>query len=422
MKPKCNPRITTACDVQVLKEAEKPACEPFSFCLPFGGHVTWNGECISYKPGTPPPDGTYSRIIIADGCIVGAEPYEAPIYNSEPCAPIPNPCDCQDGSGSLPDPSVQTGNLFTYDAAGRPLVKVTIHPGDGISVQGDGSTANPFIISAKLDSGIGIQHFKSGNDAITLTGDGSQESPYTITHKLGIEQTVQGMKFDEYGHLVEYNEPSTTGKVNGVVGSDGVDVTPELSTGIYTVKLSDPVESLAGEYRFGAFNVTVDKKNRLQKITRELTAPSGTYTFGDYNVTVNDYGDVTAVSAIPPVDTAGMVLVSATKYFPKSGTGDMTRAMSISTLSDSQLRIVYRSLKCPAELQLNIDGVLQTGHPFSNAATSTAATTTAFNGTWEFLTTSVLAAGSHDLQFVTTDEEGFADPALIDVWLTTVVV
>ncbi len=421
MKPKCNPRITTACDVQVLKEAEKPTCEPFSFCLPFGGHVTWNGECISYKPGTPPPDGTYSRIIIADGCIVGAEPYEAPIYNSEPCAPIPNPCDCQDGSGSLPDPSVQTGNLFTYDAAGRPLVKVTIHPGDGISVQGDGSTANPFIISAKLDSGTGLQHFKSGNDAIVLSGDGSQESPYTITHKLGTEQTVQGMKFDEYGHLVEYNEPSTTGKVNGVVGADGVDVTPELSTGIYTVKLSDPAVKAEGEYPLGAFTVKVDNKNRIQQIERTLTALAGEYAFGNYTVKVDEYGNVTDVTLI---ETSGTVAVSATKYFPKSNLGETTRTMSITTLSDSQLRITYRSQKCPEELQLTIDGIQQQGfsYPYETSTTSVPSATTGFNGTWEFYTTAILKAGSHDLIFTSLADDGFADPALVDVWLTTVVV
>ena len=97
--------------------------------------------------------------------------------------------------------------------------------------------------------------------------------------------------------------------------------------------------------------------------------------------------------------------------------------MTITTLAASQLRITYRSKKCPKELQLSIDGVPQTGQEYpSETEDAVPSATTTFNGTWEFYTTAVLEAGSHTLQFIVTDENGFADPALVDVWLTTVVV
>ena len=135
MADNCISRMLASCGATTLKEPEATKCENFSFCLPFGGHVEYDGTCIQYTPGTPPADGVYSKIYIANGCIVGAEKYDPPIFSGSPCAPVPNPCDCDgSGGGSLPDPSTQSGNLFQYDAAGRPLVKVTINGGDGISV------------------------------------------------------------------------------------------------------------------------------------------------------------------------------------------------------------------------------------------------------------------------------------------------
>ena len=404
MADKCVPRMVTRCDSVMVKEAEKAQCEAFSFCLPFGAHVDYDGTCMHFTPGTPPEDGVYSKIVIADGCIVAAEKYEPPIYSGSPCAPVPNPCDCDgSGSGAMPDPSTQSGNLFQYDAAGRPLVKVTVNAGDGISITGNGTTASPLVISAKADSSIGIQYFKSGNDALTLSGSGTRDNPYTYTHKTGYQGSVSGMTFDAYGHLTGYEAPSTSGTINGVVGNDGIQVSTDASSGVATVTLADPAVPLKGDYQLGAYRVTLDDKNRIASMTRLITFPSGEYVFGNYRVAVDEYGLITGVESI---QTAGIVNTSASKKFTQN-TGDMSRIMSFITGVASAFRISYKSATIPADIQVYVDDIVYDGNLIGNS--------------YEVLTNSTLSAGEHVVSVQTASETGFSGIGYLDVTLAVTV-
>lgn len=404
MADQCNPRMVSNCGTMVLKEAEQTKCQPFSFCLPFGGKVEYDGTCMQYAPGTPPEDGVYSKIYIANGCIVGADKYDPPIYTSSPCAPVPNPCDCEGGgSGALPDPSTQSGNLFQYDASGRPLVKVTINGGNGISVSGSGSSTDPFMLSATPDSSIGIQYFKSGNDALTLTGSGTSGDPYTYTHRSGYQGNVNGMTFDTYGHLTGYTAPSTAGTINGVVGSDGIDVSTDISSGVATVSLAAPVPALNGDYTFGAYKITLNDKNIPSYLERIVNLSAGEYVFGNYNVTVNEYGSITDIESI---QTAGIVTTSASKKFTQN-TGDMSRSMVFTTGSASAFRISYKSLTIPADIQVYVDDIVYDGTLVGNS--------------YEVLTNSTLGAGQHTVSVQTATETGFTGVGFLDVTLTVTV-
>lgn len=401
----CVPRMVSNCDTVTIKEASQSACEPCSFCLPFGAQVNYDGTCMHYTPGTPPADGAYSVIYIANGCIVGAEKYDPPQYTGSPCAPVPNPCDCAGGSGStsLPDPSTQTGNLFQYDAAGRPLVKVTINGGSGISVTGSGTTTDPFILTAKPDSSIGLQYFKSGNDALTLTGSGSQSDPYTYTHKTAYQGNVMGMTFDEYGHLTGYTAPSTSGTVNGVVGDDGIDASTDMSSGVVTLNYKAPASVVTGTFRFGAYDVEFDKKSRTIGAERKITFPANTYTLGNYRVTVNEFGSLTGIESI---QTAGIVTTSASKKFTQN-TGEMNRIMTFVTSTDSSFRISYRSTNIPADIQVYVDDIVYDGNLIGTS--------------YEVLTNSTLAAGSHTVSVQTENETGFSGIGYLDVTMTVTV-
>ena len=404
MADNCISRMLASCGATTLKEPEATKCENFSFCLPFGGHVEYDGTCIRYTPGTPPADGVYSKIYIANVCIVGAEKYDPPIFSGSPCAPVPNPCDCDgSGSGSLPDPSTQSGNLFQYDAAGRPLVKVTINGGDGISVSGSGSSTDPFVISATPDSSIGIQHFKSGNDAIILTGSGTSGDPYTYTHRSGYQGNVNGMTFDTYGQLTGYTAPSTTGAINGIVGADGIYVSTDMSSGVATVSLATPSPTIKGNYTFGAYKLTLNDKNIPSFIERVVNLRAGQYIFGNYNVTVNEYGSITNIESI---QTAGIVTTSASKKFTQN-TGDMSRSMVFTTGSASAFRISYKSLTIPADIQVYVDDIVYDGTLVGNS--------------YEVLTNSTLGTGQHTVSVQTATETGFTGVGFLDVTLTVTV-
>jgi hypothetical protein len=410
MGGKCVPRVVAQCNTTSLQEAQSTEKSEVSLCLPFGGHITISGDVASYTPGTPPSDGVYSKIVIADGCIVGAEKYDPPVYTSTPCAPVPNSCSSASNT-SLPDPSQQSGNLFQYDASGAPLVKVTISGGSGIIVSGDGTAANPFIIDASPDSSIGIQYFRSGNDAIVLTGSGTSDDPYTYTHKNGLQQTVNGMSFDAYGHLTGYTAPSTSGTVNGVIGDDGIYVETNLTSGIATVTLADPVKPLEGDYLLGAFNIHLDEKNRIDSIRRDVTFLPGKYVLGNYEVSVNEYGTLTDIASI---QTAGVVTTSASKLFTQN-TGDMTREMQIVTGSDSAFRISYKSNAIPNDIQVYVDDIAYQGHFIGSSGTGV-------TSSYEVLTQSTFRAGEHVISIRTADtENGFTGLGYLDVTLTVVV-
>lgn len=434
MANKCTPHVSLApCEETVLQPGVPSAPESFSFCLPFGGKVSYNGELgqLYYSSGNPPEDGTYSKIIIADGCIVGAEKYDPPVYTSTPCAPVPCPCGSGGGDGSsLPDPSSQAGNLFSYDASSRPLVKVTIKGSGGITVKGTGTAEDPIIISGGAFGG-GSIYLNSGNEALTVDGGGGQDDPYVITHKTGYEGTINGMKFDAFGHLTGF-EKGKASAITGIVGSDGIDVSTNDTTGVVTVKLSDAVPSYTGNYTFGGYQVTIDKHGLVTGINKVINTTAKQYDFGSHKITLNESGSITEIEE---VDLAGVTTVSASKVYADVS-GESTRTLTVTLAQPSAFRISYKSNAIPNDLQVYVDDVIYTGYylrPTIEAKTTTTPaegvggstvetkfTITYGAASYEVQTQATFSAGTHTIQFNTNPDTGFTDYAYVDVWLTTV--
>lgn len=292
----CQERILPSCE-RVIKEASTSgSCPSWNICLPFGGNLHTEGGCIHYDPpSSVPPDGEYTKIVIVNGCIVDAKQADIPLYTASPCAPVPTPCDCAGGgSGSLPDPSPQAGNMFRYDASGRPLVKLTVQSGEGVSVTGSGTANDPLVITNTQEQA-GQLYLRSGSAAIGITGDGTASDPKTITHASGFEGTLNGMTFDAFGHLVSYEKPSQTEGVNGVVGVGGINVEMDPNSKIATVSLQQPATVVQGDQLFGGNIVSFDDKNRITGVKRGITVTAGTYAFGSYDVDVNEYGSITEI-------------------------------------------------------------------------------------------------------------------------------
>lgn len=408
----CKERILPACE-KVIKEADVSGnCPSWSVCLPFGGNLRTEGGCIHYEaPKTIPEDGEYSRIVISNGCIVDAKKAEIPLYTSTPCAPVPAPCDCGGGgSASLPDPSPQAGNLFRYDVSGRPLAKLTVQNGDGISITGDGTASNPLTITntqEQKDSG----HIRAGSSVIKITGAGTAGDPVTIAHAEGEQGTFNGLTFDEYGHLTGYTATSAKG-IQGIVALNGVEAQTDLQSGVATIQLSEPVNKLAGEYTLGGHKMTIDDKNRVYNMERVIDIQEQTIALGPYNVSINDTGSITEIENTFNIGNEYV------KYF--DNVGDTYREGTISLRTSAYLRIVYEAVMPTAQkekLSIRVDGrpVAQTFESYCMSAESGKIV-----GKVETVTQGVMAAGTHTIQVVLagglTFEEGSAKLTVTTSW------
>lgn len=319
-------------DCKEIKDPCEPtpqAGEAWSICLPFGGRVWSDGNGVHVKGGTPPPDGVYGKVVIADGCIIGVEPEEAPLYTGSPCAPLPG--DCGGGgspgvgaggggsSGGCCPPSSIAGNLYQLDASGKPYVKVTIKGGSGTSITGSGTVSDPFIITSSGSSGGGI-YLTSANDAIVVTGSGARNDPYTLKHKTGVQGTVNGMVFDRYGHLIDKGSGSANKGITGIVGGNGISATTDTASGVTTIGLSKPAQAVAGDYSLGGFKVTVDPYGRLMAVEQEIDLGGWqTVRWGTHDVTINSQGSITSI-----VDTFNPGMCFAHTW--DTGTGGITHA------------------------------------------------------------------------------------------------
>ena len=288
---KCTPRQTAVCEEKVLKEAtEQGQCEDIDICLPFGGRLYTNGGCLAYEPGTVPTDGTYGKVKIQNGCIVGVEDEDASLYTASPCAPVPNPCDC-DGGVNI---SGVQGNLLYKDGSGDLAAVLHYEAGNGITMSGDGTVENPLTVAATGGGSSGVGSVE-GRGAIKVT---TTNGVAVVEHKTTPAGggTIGWVEVDAYGHVIGFTESTSQG-INGVLGGDGIETTMDNNTKIVTVSLEDMLHAPTGTYMLGGYDVSVDAKGRVTKFERQITISAGTYTLGDYDVEVNALGSITSITA-----------------------------------------------------------------------------------------------------------------------------
>lgn len=305
-------------------------CSEWSICLPFGGRLYSSGGCVYAEVGSPPPDGVYGKIVIANGCIIGAEPEDVPIYTGSPCAPQPDSCSnaatsstsarifstmaaSSSGSsgssgGGCCEPSSLSGNLYKLDAAGKPVVQLSARGGGGLSVTGSGTTSDPLVISLANSSGSSSEggvYVRSANNAIAASGAGTRADPVVLTHKTGLQTIVNGMSFDAYGHLTSYNASASAGSgVTGIIGGQGIEVSVDQQSKINTISMRTQANDVEGNYAFGAYDVELDEYGRISRLSRgiDLGRPQ-TLEFDDYKISVNSSGSITRIEAVPqPAD------------------------------------------------------------------------------------------------------------------------
>lgn len=414
MSNNCKPRMTTSCEKRTLAEGSTSAAplvaEDISVCLPFGGELYTDGGILKHTPASAPPaDGVYGKVVIKNGCIVDVEHEDVAIHTSAPCAPIPSPCDCagggSSGGGGMAQPSTTVGNLFEYDASGRPLVRVFIEEGDGVSIDGAGTKNNPFVLSASGGTGGTGEVIATGALDYEDTGDRT-----VITHREGKAASVSGMEFDAYGHLIGYSDPSqgesAIKQITAVMG-DNYTTTGETNqlTGVATVKLKKPDYVYDGKFNLGGYEVEVDEYNRIEHVTRKINLNGGDYTLGDYVVSVDDYGSIEDIRA---KGSTGAVSVCASKYFTA---GQQEWNLHFLTDAPASFRISVKCSSQPQALTVLIDDVNYSSATYRFGANHL-----------EVCPNATFSAGSHSISMLDlTNGNPINVSAIVDVFLSTVV-
>ena len=412
MSNKCNPRMTTSCEKHTLAtgDTEKAAylAEDISVCLPFGGELYTDGGILKHEPASnPPADGVYGKVVVKNGCIVDVQPEDVAIHTSAPCAPIPSPCDCagggSSGGGGMAQPSTTSGNLFEYDAAGRPLVRVFMEEGSGVTIDGSGTKSDPYILSSSAVSG-GSSVIAAG--ALDYEEMGNQT---VITHREGKAAAISGMEFDAYGHLIGYSAPdgsSTVKNVTSVLGDNyTTTATMDQMTGIAKVMLKKPDYVYEDTFLLGGYEIELDEYNRIEHVKRKRDFPAGNYVFGDYTVAIADDGVIE--SATPKADS-GAVMTCASKYFSAN---QIDWTLNFVTDTPSSFRISIKCSAQPQALAVIIDDVNYSTVLYRFGQNH-----------MEVVPNATFPAGSHQIYIVDQENGNPITPsAIVDVFLATVV-
>lgn len=318
------------CDTTDLTNSSQKECAPFEACLPFGGKLSYDGDCMSFTRSSSIPDGRYGIIVVQDNCIVSAEP--APVFEYTPpsCTPASNPCGGSSGSGVV----LQTNpcNLLSFDAAGRLGAYLEVEAGSGITLTGCGKTPSKLIISATPQEQSRTYIMPGTPDIIPITGSGtSTADPYIVSHA---ESPLQGESYggftiDAYGHITGlYSDGQTY--IQSVIAGPGIEVNVEGPIATISLAASPlaPQTSLLGGY-----NLSTDISGRVTAIDRAITITAGTIDPLYNSITVNAFGSITGTAPIQR-----MVDDKFSKYF--DGERETT-TMEFTTTFNGNFRISY---------------------------------------------------------------------------------
>ena len=333
MSEKCRTyAVNSQCEPEVIKEPAEHICAPFEVCLPFGKKLVYNGDCMTIE-GTPTvPDGEYGVITVQGGCIISAKPN--PVFENTPgpCAPAASPCGGSSGEAGV---TLQPGarNLLSYDGAGRLGAFLNVSPGDGITVEGSGTTADPLVISAKSSGEATGGSIVSGDtQAIVIDGSGTASDPFVINlAESGLKAgTYGGFTFDSYGRVIKYQDAGST-YISSLVEGPGIRITSGGQ--VATIGLT-PSGVDAQVYRLGAWDVDVDLSGRLLSVTRMVEVEPNVIDPYYMLLDINQYGTIIGMQSVTRVPDSQFSKVFAANR--------ANTVMSVRSNMQGSYRIVYK--------------------------------------------------------------------------------
>lgn len=292
----------TPCPPEVdEREVFPPATPEFSFCA--GNQtISWDGARLRTETNGAIADGEYGTVLVKDGCIIGYGQVTAPTYTPPYCNP--NPVPCGDGSGGVSySISPTAGNIIEDSALGL-YARSYVQGGNGASVTGNGTAANPYKIS--VSAGTGVTTVTSDNTHIEINNT-IANAPSIGMADSGITAGVYaGFSIDRFGIVTAYTDES-----DDVVGdiNSGIDIVTSNIGGTYTV---GHATQAAGNntIRLGAYDVRISQGGHIETTTRQVSVEPGVYAMDGWLTSIDSYGNITSivVDPTPEPDTSDAII------------------------------------------------------------------------------------------------------------------
>lgn len=369
----------TRCDDALGKEAGTRVCDSFSTCLPFGGSLAFDGECITFtKPTQVPDDGIYDSFVVQNGCITEARKADLPTYTPPPCTPIPAPCyDTGNGTITL---SPDAANLLYWDSSSRLMGKLFYENSGEIVISGNGTAGSPLRISANIAPDVTTITSTTPDVLLLNNPDTNVFTLAMAAISNSVVGTHAGFEIDRYGRVVGYTEPAAGG-VTEVRGTEG-NIEVSGAQGVYIINLPS-LHTTEKKVQAGDQELTIDMQGRVSQIDNSAQAVGDRFsTIISGSWTTNSFSFVSTVSGRMRISYKGNI---------KTTTSAVTEGLVI----------------LPSDIQLFVDSQSVSGYAV--------VTDSQYIIGIEALTPNMYLAGDHTVALVSTDN--ITSPLILDVSL-----
>ena len=299
------------CVPEVIEPSHPEPSEAFDFCV--GDYsISWDGYNLRRTRVRTTIDGTYDTVSVVDGCIVEYGQGTVPTYTPPYCNPAPVPCGEGEATGTSVTISPSIGNQLTADSLGL-YSRAYITSSPTVTVSGDGTQANPFVLTA------------SENTVTTVSGSGAVNveeiipNSYRVTLKPSgvVPGSYHGFQISEEGLVTEFidGEVSYIDNVNA-----GLEVEVSVTNG--TLSVGHAMVPLANSiYQLGGYNATISPAGHITNMERVNVVTSGVYDLGAYKVSIDPYGSVSSIIQSEVPSSAGAFSTVDGKYVSYDSTG-----------------------------------------------------------------------------------------------------
>ena len=233
-------------------------------------------------------DGTYGLVTFHNGCLVDASIAHVAEYTPNDCCEGETTTTTSDPIGTVPDPFnliQKIGDDF--------LVKPIFGNSTSISVAGNGTPSNPWILTNTSTNDSSEIFATAGNAGVDVSGVGSLTNTLLISHaetSLTLNTgTHNGITVDEYGHVT-----NVEGGSNDITGKSPIVITHDVDD---SNEISLIASSAEGMHSFGGITLVIGAGGVITSITGATTGGvTDTFTTGDGRLVTVEDGIITGLA------------------------------------------------------------------------------------------------------------------------------
>ena len=314
----------TPCVTDPIEPTRPEPSVAFEFCA--GDYtIKWDGYNLYKNRIRNTVDGTYDRISVVDGCVVGYSAGDVPTYTPPYCNPAPAPC----GEGEVNTGGVTisptAGNILKQDVLGL-YARAYVTGGDNVEVTGTGTQDNPLRINVP------------SNTVTRISGVGSIKVTETTPNNYSAELQDSGISPGVYGGfnvsakgIITGYTASTEGNIESV--SAGLEINTSLVNGVLSI--GHPAVDIPNlQYVFGGYTVSISDAGHITSVTPSITVAPGSYALGAYTLAITEDGSISGIiaNAMPPA--AGSFTTTDGKTIRYDNTGRIVGTTGTSTPND----------------------------------------------------------------------------------------